>query len=205
MFKKDMNTFALPLGRSSELEDVFYQKLDADWAPLVKRLQETNDIANLDIKDYTLLTQFIAWQYVRSPFMVDEINRLKGEPHELRNFLERFKLQMQIQSAFLKKAVTFHWLRDESEFLTSDNPCFLYTNYPIQFMPLTKKLMIRWEDSEKLIFYKHEADKQLADEINQLIASDSRQYVVGSNRSFLNDAVENTKHHKGFLEKVERA
>ncbi len=202
MFEEDMNTFDLPFGRSSEVEDVLFKRLDDDWAPLVKQLQETEDIPKLEQKDFTLLTQFISWQYIRSPFMVNEIDKIKGKKHKIENFLERFKIQMSIHASFYKKAITFHSLKDDSEFLTSDNPCFLYSNYPIQFMPLTKKLLMTWEDADKLIFYKHETDKQMAEGINNLIVSDSRKYSVGSRKDLLFLAFENTKGHPGFLEKI---
>lgn len=197
-----MNNFDSILGTSSELEDVLFKQLDNKWSLFIKKLQSTNDISQIDQQDYTLLSQFIAWQHIRSPFMRDEFNRMKENQHKLNNFIERFKLVTKLHSSFYKKALTFNWLRDESEFLTSDNPCFLYSSYPIQFMTITKKLTITWEDSEKLIIYKNDQNRVFANEINKLIASDARRYVIGSEKNILEEAVEQTKHHPGFLEKI---
>lgn len=204
MFEAEMNTILLPNGeKDSSIEDVYFKKLDSNWAPTIKYLQETIEIASLSKKHLTTLLGFLSWQYVRSPFFIQEIAAQYPHANKLDNFLKRLSYQSDLQEVFFTKKLIFHFINDDSEFLTSDNPCFLYTNYPVQFMPLTKKILLSWENDTKLVLQKSYVDEKFVEITNNLIVSDAKKYVVGSNKKNIVQSVEATKNHPGFLEKIQ--
>lgn len=192
------------IGDDNTVETQLFKRLENNWAPLFKEILKKIDSKSLEQPEFDLLVEFIAWQWARTPLFLNEIDRLYPNLAKDEKFILIFKNVISFQSSFISKTLTFYRTTADLPYLTSDNPCFNYLNYPVHFIPLCSEIMLTWENSidGKLKIQHAVAPEKLVVKVNDLIVSDSRKYVVGSDKTILEQSVENTKNNPGFMEKL---
>lgn len=186
------------------IETEFFKKLDDKWALLFQRLRNLINNKQIFPKDLNQLIQFISWQWARTPFFFDELRNRYPDLTRLRSFLVIFENVTRFQVSLNKKTLTFYKAPKETQFLTSDLPCFNYANYPVTFITLNSDYVLTWESSEKsIIQWGGEMPMDIVIKLNNLIASDAKRYVVGSDKCILEQAIKNSENHPGFREKLQ--
>lgn len=199
MYEIDMNTLDAPWGKDSTVEDVLFGKLETEWSKVIKKICDSGDLKALEREELSLLVQFVSWQYIRTPFFIEEMQKLRPTLTKAGNLLARVKYAMSLQASFLTKALTFH-IAHGSKFITSDKPCYLYRNYDIKFIPLSSDVALSWDDSGdgKLKLFRDELNEEGVNGLNRLIASDAKRYIVGSDETIVQLAVDASKNDPDF-------
>lgn len=199
MFEIDMNTFDLPWGKDSTAENALFSRLEDAWGKIIEKIRSRGNLRALEQKELTLLIEFVSWQYVRTPFFIQEMQRLRPTLTKVGNLIARFKYATSLQRSFLTKALTFH-IAQGTNFISSDKPCFLYGNYELKFIPLSSDILLSWDNSEdgKLELFRHELNEEGVKGMNRLVASDAKRYIVGSDTTIVDLAVDAAKNDPGF-------
>ena len=199
MYEIDMNTFDLPWGKDSTAENALFSRLEDAWGKIIEKIRSCRDLKTLEQKELTLLIEFVSWQYVRTPFFIQEMQRLRPTLTKVGNLVARFKYATSLQRSFLAKALTF-LIAQGTKFITSDKPCFLYENYQLKFIPLSSDVLLSWDESEdgKLKLSRHELNEEGVNGMNRLVASDAKRYIVGPDTPVVDLAVEAAKNDPEF-------
>lgn len=194
MYEPDMNTFDLPWGKDSTAENALFSRLEIKWAEIIEKIHNCRNLDSLEQSEVILLIEFVSWQYVRTPYFIQEMQRLRPTLTKVGNLIARLKYVMKLQMSFQAKALTFH-LAQGTQFITSDKACFLYENYPIKFIPLSSEVLLTWDDSNdgKLKILRDNLSEEWVNRINRLVASDAKRYIVGASEQTVELAVNSAK------------
>lgn len=196
--------------QDSTLESVFFKKLDNEWYGVLEKIRNDGDGKELPLvipDELTMLFEFIAWQQIRVPFYRERIQQVYPEMTDLENFASRHKLyffytQLLLTSDF----ILVNAKNCSKSFLVSDKPCFWYENFDLKFLILESKLAIMWTPNSKkpLQFQRWYIKDEIVEQLNALTASDAHEYIAGSNKEDLNEAICASKNHPRFLDGISK-